>query len=65
VLIVLFFKFAKEGPFVHDFHSMASLSLRDNNFTGEFVCPTFIDVCHISCIPDLNDTVMEEACRSL
>jgi hypothetical protein len=42
------------------FHSTAWLLLYDNNFTGEFTCPAFIDDCQISCDDYNNDT-----CRSL
>ncbi len=42
------------------FHSTDELSLYDNNFTGEFTCPVFIDYCRISCDEYNNDT-----CRSL
>jgi hypothetical protein len=41
-------------------HSTDWLSLYDNNFTGEFTCPAFIDYCRISCDDYFNNT-----CRSL
>jgi hypothetical protein len=42
------------------FHSIGSLRLYNNSFTGEFTCPAFIDDCRISCDDYNNDT-----CRSL
>ncbi len=41
------------------FNSTDDLQLYNNNFTGEFTCPAFIDHCQISCWDDI------EACRSL
>jgi hypothetical protein len=41
-------------------HSTDGLYLYDNNFTGEFMCPAFIDNCEISCDDSNNNT-----CRSL
>jgi hypothetical protein len=41
-------------------HSKDWLEIYDNNFTGEFTCPAFIDECYISCYYYNNDT-----CRSL
>jgi hypothetical protein len=44
-------------------HSTDFLDLYNNNFTGEFTCPDFIDVCLISC--DYFADTYTEACRSL
>jgi hypothetical protein len=41
-------------------HSKDWLDIYDNNFTGEFTCPAFLDSCYISCYDYNNDT-----CRSL
>jgi hypothetical protein len=41
-------------------HSTVWLDLSGNNFTGEFTCPDFIDLCAISCDDFINNT-----CRSL
>jgi hypothetical protein len=45
------------------FHLIDFLLLYNNNFTGEFTCPAFIDDCWISC--DWFTDTYTEACRSL
>jgi hypothetical protein len=46
-------------------HSTVQLFLFNNNFTGEFTCPDFIDDynCWISC--DVETDTYTQACRSL
>jgi hypothetical protein len=44
--------------------NLYNLYLYDNNFTGEFTCPAFIDDCWISCDYYETDT-FTQACRSL
>jgi hypothetical protein len=39
---------------------LSFLDLSNNNFTGEFTCPAFIDYCRISC-----DDIENDTCRSL
>ncbi len=57
MVIVVFFLYSTNACDI--LHSTAQLRLYDNNMTGEFTCPAFIDECYISCIGDGG------ACRSV
>jgi hypothetical protein len=46
------------------------LDINDNTFTGEFICPNFVEYCYISCAPDVNENgelvpSNKQECRSL
>jgi hypothetical protein len=62
VMIVLPYVFHCTLMFACHIHSTARLDLHNNNFTGVFMCPAFIEDCYISC--SIFDIYLED-CHSL